>query len=88
MSTVGSSVAIATNYRLDGLGSNPGRERDFPPVQTGPETHPASCKMGTGSFLGVKCSRGVPLTTNPLLVLRSWKSRVILLPTLWATTGL
>ena len=24
------------------------------PVQTGPGAHPASCKMGTGSFLGVK----------------------------------
>jgi len=28
--------------------------RDFPPVQTGPEAHPASCKMSTGSFPGVK----------------------------------
>ena len=24
------------------------------PVQTGPEAHPASCTMGTGSFPGVK----------------------------------
>ena len=24
------------------------------PVQTGPEAHPASCRMGTGSFPGVK----------------------------------
>ena len=29
--------------------------RDFPPVQTGPGAHPASCKMGTGSFPGLKC---------------------------------
>jgi len=28
------------------------------PVQTGSGTHPASCTMGTGSFLGVK-SAGV-----------------------------
>jgi hypothetical protein len=28
--------------------------RFFPPVQTGPGAHPASCAMGTGSFLGVK----------------------------------
>ena len=28
--------------------------RDFPPVQTGPGAHPASCTMGTGSFPGVK----------------------------------
>jgi len=41
-----------------------------------------------GSFPGVKCSWGVLLTTHPLLVPRSWKSRVIPLPTLWATPGL
>ena len=61
--------------------------RDFPPVQTGPGAHPASCAMGTGSFAGVKYGRGVLLTTHPLLVPRSWKSRAIPLPTLWATTG-
>jgi len=41
--------------------------RDFPPVQTGPGIHPASCTMGTESFPGVKCGRGVLLTTHPLL---------------------
>ena len=41
--------------------------RDFPPVQTGTGAHPASCKMSTESFLGVKCGRGVLLTTHPLL---------------------
>jgi len=60
----------------------------IPPVQTGPGAHPASCKMGTGSIPGVKCGRGVLLTTHPLLVPRSWKSRAIPLPTLWATPGL
>ena len=62
--------------------------RDFPPVQTGPGAHPASCKMGTGSFPGVKCGQGVLLTTHPLLVPRSWKSRAITLPIFWATPGL
>jgi len=57
--------------------------RDFPPVQACPVAHPASWKMGTGSFPGANCGRGVLLTTHPLLVPRSWKSRVILLPTLW-----
>jgi len=42
--------------------------------------------MGTGPFPGVKYDRGVLLTTHPLLVQRSWKSRAIPLPTLWATT--
>ena len=50
---------------------------DFPPVQTGPGAHPASCTMGTGFFPGVKCGRGVVLTTHPLLALRSWKSKAI-----------
>jgi len=62
--------------------------RDFPPVQTGPGAHLASCKMGTGSVLGVKCGREVLLTTHHLLVGRPWKSRAIPLPTLWATPGL
>jgi hypothetical protein len=56
--------------------------RDIPPVQTGPGANTASCKMGNGSFPGVKFSRGVLLTTHPLLVPRSWKSRAIPLPTL------
>ena len=90
-SAPGSSVGIATSYGLDGP-SNPGgggrRRRDFPPVQTCPGAHPASCKMGIGSFLGVKCGRGVLLTTHPLLVPRSWKSSAIPLPTLWAIPGL
>jgi len=62
--------------------------RDFLPVQTGPGAHPASCTMGTGSFPEVKCGQGVLLTTHPLLVLQSWKSRAIPLPTLWDTLGL
>ena len=39
---------------LDGPGSNRGWGRDFPPVQTGPGAHPASCKMDTWSFPGVE----------------------------------
>jgi len=84
----GSSVSIATDYQLDGPGSNPGGDEIFPPDQTGPGAHPASCKMGTGSFPVVNCGRSVLLTTHPLLVSRSWNSRAIPLPTLWATEGL
>ena len=32
--------------------------RDFPPVQTSPGAHPASCTMGTGSFPGGKVRPG------------------------------
>jgi hypothetical protein len=41
------------------------------PVQTGPGVHSASCTMGTGSFPGVECGRGVTLTPHPFLVRRS-----------------
>jgi len=51
-------------------GSNPGGARFSAPVQTGPEAHPASCTMGTGSFPGVRCCRGVTLTPHPNLVQR------------------
>ena len=47
----GSSVGIATDYGLDGLGSNPGEDEFFLP-----RAHQASCKMGTGSFPWVKCA--------------------------------
>jgi len=69
----GSSVGIATELRAGRSGIESRWGRDFPPVQIGPGAHPASCKMGTGSFPGVKCGRGVLLTTHPLLVPRSWK---------------
>ena len=61
--------------------------RFSPPAQTGPGAHPASCTMGNGAFPGVKYGRGVLLTTHPLLVPWSWKSRAISPPTFWATTG-
>jgi len=47
----GSSVGIATGYGLDGPGIE-SRWGFSVPVQTGPGAHPASCTMGTGSFLG------------------------------------
>ena len=50
-----SSVNIETRYGLDGPGIESRWEaRISAPVQTGPVAHPASCAMGTGSFLGVK----------------------------------
>ena len=49
-----SSVGVATRYGLD----NPGIESQWgarysAPVQTDPGAHPASFKMGAGSFPGV-----------------------------------
>jgi hypothetical protein len=84
----GSSVGIVTDYGLHG----PGIEsrwggRFSAPVHTGPGAHPASCTMGAGSLPGVKCGWGVLLTTHPLLVPKSWKSRAIPLPTLWTSNG-
>ena len=68
----GSSVGIATAYGLDGLGiESRWGARFSTPVQTGPEANPASCTMGTGSFPGVRCGRGVTLTPHPLLIPRS-----------------
>jgi hypothetical protein len=68
----GSSVGIATVYRLDGPGIESRWRASFSaPVHTGPGAHPASCTMGTGSFPGVESGRGVKLTPHPLLVPRS-----------------
>jgi hypothetical protein len=65
----GSSVGIATGYGLDGPGiESRWGARFSAPVQTGPEAHPASCTMGTGSFQGVKSGQGVTLTPHLLLV--------------------
>jgi len=77
----GSSVDIATDYGLDGPGSSPGGDEIFRPFRRalGPTNPPVKW---------VKCGQGVLLTTHPLLVPRSWKSRAIPLPTLWATPGL
>jgi len=60
---------------LDGAGSNPGGDEIFRlsrPV-LGPTQPPV--KWVLGLFPEVKCCRGVLLTTYPLLVPRSWKSR-------------
>jgi len=61
----GSSVGIATELRAGQSGIESRWGRDFLAVQIGPGVHPASFKMGTGSFPGVKCGRGVLLTTHP-----------------------
>jgi hypothetical protein len=68
----GSVVGIATAYGLEGPGiESRGGARFSAPIQTGPEAHPASCTIGTGSFPGVSYGRSVTLTPHPLLVPRS-----------------
>jgi len=62
-----SSVGTATELRAGRSGIESRWGRDF---HTGPGDHSASCTMGTGPIPGVKCGRGVLLTTHPLLVLR------------------
>jgi hypothetical protein len=62
--------------------------RSSAPVQTDPGAHPDSCKMDTGSFSGIKYGRGVLLTTHPLLVPWSRKSRAIPLSPTGPVTGL
>ena len=63
-------------------GSNSGGGEIFRPSRPALGVYPVSCTMGTGSFRGVKCGRGVTLTTHPLLAPRYWKIRAILLPPL------
>jgi hypothetical protein len=46
--------------------------------------HPVSFVIILSKYISIY----VLLTTHPLLVPRSWKSRAIPLPTLWATPGL
>jgi len=60
-----SSVGIATDYRLDVSGPNPGGDEIFRPSRPALGARPAFCKMGTGSFPGVKYGRCVLLTTHP-----------------------
>ena len=69
-----SSVGVSTDYGLKG----PGIESRWGEIIRRPDrpwAHPASRKIGTGSFAGVESDRGVTLTSHPLLVPRS-KNRV------------
>ena len=81
----GSSVGIATGYRLDSLGiESRWGARFSAPFQTDPRAHPASCRMGTGSLPGGKERSGRDADPSSLLVPWSRKGRAIPLLPLWA----
>jgi len=61
----GSSVGIATELRPAQSGFKSRWGRDFPSVQTDPGAHPASFKMGTGSFPGGKVRPGRAADHSP-----------------------
>jgi hypothetical protein len=62
----GSVVGIATGYGLDGPGIKSRWGVKFSvPVQTGSGAHSATCRMGTGSFSGVKKRPGRDANPSP-----------------------
>jgi hypothetical protein len=52
----GSLVGIAIQLRAGQSGIESRCGGDFPPVQTGPAAHPASCTVGTRSFPRVEAA--------------------------------
>ena len=52
----GSSFGIATDYGLDGPGSNSGGSEIYSACPDRPWAHPASCTMDTGFFPGVEAA--------------------------------
>ena len=72
-----SSVGIAADYGLDGPGIDSRWSEIFRPCRPalGPTQPPIQWVPGLSP--GVKHSRGVLLTTHPLLVPWSWKTRAI-----------
>ena len=80
----GSSVGIATELRAARSGIESRWRRDSPHLSRLALGPPSLLYNGYRVFLGVKSGRGVLLTTHPLLVPWSRKSRAIPLLPLWA----
>ena len=81
---LGSSVGVATGYRLDGPGIESRWDEIFRTCPDRPWGPPSLLYNGYRVFPGVKSGRGVTLTPHPLLVPWSRKSRAIPLLPLWA----
>ena len=62
----GSSDGIATDYGLDGPGSNPGGDEIFRPARPALWPTQPPVKWVSNLSRGVKCGRGLLLTTHPL----------------------
>ena len=62
----GSSVGLATNYGLDGPGSNPGGDENFRPSRLALEPTQPPVKWVPGLSPGVKRGRGALQSTHPL----------------------
>jgi len=61
----GSSVCLATELRAGRSGMESQWGRDFPLIQAGPGAHPASHKVGTGSFPRGKVRPGCAADHSP-----------------------
>ena len=83
----GSSVGMATDYGLDGPGIESRWGVRFSARPDRPCGPPSLLYNGYRIFPGGKERLGLAANPLPLVVPRSWKSRAIALPTLWATTG-
>ena len=85
----GSSVCIATDYELDGPGSNSGGDEIFRPSRSALEPTKPPVKW-VSFFPGGKVRPGRAADHSPpsSATVMEDKSRAIPLPTLWATPGL
>jgi hypothetical protein len=82
----GSSIGIATELRSGRSGIEFRWDKIFRPSRPALEPTQPPVQWEPGLSRG-KVQAGALLTTHPLLLPQSWKSRAITLPTLWVTPG-